>query len=183
MDIWINDYIFWFTFRSNGKRISLVLIKRKPEVITLRNTNQIINLDGVQIMALTIVQNVVQQNQPNSDSQEGKKMLRNAPFNLFLDDFIRTNANHDNDGYTLFASNLDLIDKKLFLSYLVDLEDYEDFIANDTRIQEAIKDYKEEMQYLIDQRIDEVYHEDMEEMGLVLCQHRDNGEFYYQRRI
>jgi len=133
-------------------------------------------------MANTIVQNSFVQNQSKYSSKDGDKNMLRKAFRTFLDSIIRENATHRDDCYNLFASDLSYYDKKMFMTYLITPDDYEDFTSNSVREREAIKEYEKEMQYLIDDRINDLYHEDMREMGLVLNQHRDNGEFYYTQR-
>ena len=91
-------------------------------------------------------------------SMEGKKMLRRA-FNQFLDPIIYSDAVKRFDCYYLFVDTLSHEDKRMLLSYLVDIEDFEDYTKNPTREREAFKEYKFEMQVLIDMRIDEIAHE------------------------
>lgn len=95
-------------------------------------------------------------------SMEGKNMLRKA-FNIFLDDLILDNASRHSDYFSLFACDLPYADKKSFLSHLVTIDDYE-YYTKDFHIErEALKEYESEMQYLINQRIDDLYFEYQEE--------------------
>ncbi len=103
-------------------------------------------------------------------------------YHSFIQNIIRENAKHSKDGYTLFASDLPLEDKIIFLSHILEAEDYEDALANPIRTQEYIKDHLSLMQQIIDTEIDDVYHDDMREMGMCLNSHSDNGEIYYYRR-
>lgn len=92
------------------------------------------------------------------NSTDGKHMLRQA-FNSFLDTVILENATKRFDCWYLFAINLPQEDKKLFLSYLVDIDDYADFTSNPVRERAAFKEYEPEMQYLINKRIDDLCHD------------------------
>jgi hypothetical protein len=131
------------------------------------------------MISKTIAQRVNKSQDRVFNSKEGESVTGNI-FKKFISNLIREHAIHKNDGYQLTVDDLPYQEKKHFLSHLVDIDDYEYFIKNKTRELEAIKDYKDEMQYFINCNIDEIYHEDMQEMGMVLCHHRDNGEFYYR---
>lgn len=131
-------------------------------------------------MAMPNIQNssIVKQTKSSKDGR--LTMLRDA-FHTFLDSLIRNNAKHKSDCYSLFANSLSYDDQKLFLSYLVVPDDYEYYTATPTRTREVLKDYHDDMQFLINDRIDDLYREDMEEMGMRLCRHSDNNEIYYIR--
>lgn len=127
------------------------------------------------MISVTIAQRKPVNQEIFSNSKEGDRKLR-----AFLANLIREYAIHKNDGYYLSASDLPYQEKKQFLSHLVHIDDYEYFIKNKTREVEAIKEYEDEMQHFIDCAKDDIYHEDMQEMGFYLCQHKDNGECYYR---
>jgi hypothetical protein len=129
----------------------------------------------------TILQPRVIKQDDNFSSMDGDKNLLGKVFRNFLDNLIREYAAHSNNAYNLFACNLPYEEKKQFLSYLTIIEDYEYFTSNPTRERIALTEYESEMQYLIDDRIDEIYHEDMREMGLTLSCHKDNGECFYYK--
>ena len=76
-------------------------------------------------------------------------------YNIFLRNLIRDNCEHENDGYTLNVKDLLDIDKRLFLSYLIDLSDYEGI-----GLEALMLEYGHEMQDEIDSHIDEIYAED-----------------------
>lgn len=130
--------------------------------------------------ALRIVQNSFVQNQPVSNSMEGEKNMLGREFRHFLDDLIRSNATYKHGCYQLYACDLAYEDKKIFLTYLVTPEDYEDYIENSNRERVALEEYEGEMQYLINDRIDDIWHEDMQEMGRTLCHCNQTGEPYYR---
>jgi hypothetical protein len=130
--------------------------------------------------ALRIVQNSFVQNQPISNSTEGEKNMLGRVFHSFLDDLIRSNAKYKHGAYELFACDLPYEDKKIFLSWICSAEDYEDYISNPTRERVAIAEYEDFMQRLIDENIDDVWHEDMQEMGRTLCHCKQTGEPYYR---
>lgn len=112
-------------------------------------------------------------------AKEGTNMRRTVPENIFIRDLIRTNAKYSGDGCSLFVCDLDKQDKKLLLSYMVSAEDYEYALSSPSRLDAMLVEYAKDMQSAINALLDDVYHEDMEEMGLVLCHHHDNNEPYW----
>lgn len=110
---------------------------------------------------------------------EDKNMLGQA-FRNTLDRIIRDNYDYKDGCYHLFACDLPNEDKRLLLSYLTSLEDFEYFTENFTRELESYKEFEPEMQYLINDRIDDIWHEDMQEMGRILNHDKNNGEPYYR---
>jgi hypothetical protein len=99
----------------------------------------------------------------------------------FVKSLIHENAHYHQGGFSLVVSSLSRIEKKLFLSYIVDLSEYEWLCENDNRLYAAFDEYKAEMQSLIDHYIDDVWHETMQESGLTMGTHKDNGEIYYYK--
>ena len=85
-------------------------------------------------------------------------MLRSA-FHSFLDNIILENATRNSDYWSLGSKDIPYHDKKIFLSYLTTPDDFEYFTASPIRERLALEEYEKEMQYLIDERIDDVYHE------------------------
>jgi hypothetical protein len=107
-------------------------------------------------------------NQYFSAIQDGSKNMAKRILSNFINSLIRENAKHNDDSYSLFVSDLEPIDKKIFLSHLVSADEFEDYSANETRMSAAIKEYEEEMQFFVNENIDQVYHEDMRELGLTM---------------
>ncbi len=97
-----------------------------------------------------------------SNFKDEKRNVMDA-FKSFLDEIILAHAKKHNDHWSLFVCDLSHGEKKIFLSYMVDLDTYEDLTANFHRELEAIKEYAPEMQHYIDVRIDDFYHEYMED--------------------
>jgi hypothetical protein len=116
-----------------------------------------------------------------NDKQYATEGTMNAFYN-FVHEIIREHATHRQDSYYLRADQLPLADQIIFLSHILDASDYQDALENPIRTQEYIKEHLSLMQQIIDTEIDQVYHDDMKEMGLCLNYHRDNGEMYYYRR-
>jgi hypothetical protein len=112
---------------------------------------------------MSIVQNSFIKDQLNS--KDGKLYMLRQGFHHFLDSIIREHAEVSEDGYSLSAHLLPYEDKKLFLTYLVVPEDYEYLTENPLRERLAILDHEPAMQYMINDRIDDLYHEDMRELS------------------
>jgi hypothetical protein len=96
-------------------------------------------------------------------------------------------ADEMDEGYYLRAKDLPDAEKKILLCYAVDcMELYEDFIQNPTRLQAAYREYEKEMQYWIDEVIDDVYQDYVTERkfdcGYQRERHEDNGEVYWISR-
>lgn len=100
----------------------------------------------------------------------------------FVKSLIHENAHYHQGGFSLVVSSLSRIEKKLFLSYIVEPSEYEWLCENDARLYAAFDEYKAEMQSLIDHYIDDVWHEAMQERGLTMGTYKDNGEIYYYKR-
>ena len=105
-----------------------------------------------------------------------RRMVKN-----FVQSLVHENAHYHNGGFTLHVSSLSRIDKKLFLSYIVDTGEYEWLCENDARLYAAFDEYKKDMQTLIDLYIDDIWHETMQEKGLTMGTYKDNGEIYYYK--
>ncbi len=131
-------------------------------------------------MVSSILQNSFVLNQQDS-SKDGEKNMLGKAFRSYLDSVIRENCCYHNGCYSLYAYDIPYEDKKILLSYLVSPEDFEDLTSNATRERVAFADYEDDMQFLIDNRINDLWHEDMQEMGLHACSYQDNGEIFYTR--
>lgn len=101
----------------------------------------------------------------NADAWRDKQKKENRAREVFVKTLINDNATYTADGFSLWASDLHHSDKKLFLSYIVSVDEYEWLCESDSRLQEGFKEYEEEMQSLINKYQDEVWHEVMREMG------------------
>lgn len=113
-------------------------------------------------------------------SKDGEKNMLGKAFRVTLDNIIRENCDYKDGCYHLFACDLPTHDKRILLSYLTSLEDFEFFTENFTRELETYKEFEPEMQYLINNRIDDLWHEDMREMGNFLNHDQNTGEPFYK---
>lgn len=125
-------------------------------------------------MSFVNIQNIAATNQADKDDSMFKKI-----FYRFLDELIRENYTYDRYSCTLSTSSLHFDDKKMFLTFLISPDEYQDYAQNETRLREAINEYDDYMQHLIDDRISDIWHEDMDEMGACLTRCADNGEMRY----
>lgn len=112
----------------------------------------------------------------SKEANLSKRMLFN-----FVDDVIREYGKPRDNTYYLFVQELPQSVKRIFLSHLDTEGEYEYLISNPIREVEAFKEYQDIMQSYINERIDDVYREDMEEMGYHLRHYPDNNDIYYQR--
>lgn len=97
-----------------------------------------------------------------------------------ISDLIRSNAKYSNGCYKLWVSDLSFDDQKLLLSCIKDPSDYEWACEDAHRLQTVIAESKPSMQLAINELIDDVWHEDMQEMGRTLCHCNQTGEPYYR---
>lgn len=118
--------------------------------------------------------------QYKSVTKDGDFINKPQSFVNLVHEIIRDNVEFSNDGYSLFVSSLSKIEKQLLLSYILEISDYEYYLTNNL-LDAAISEYEKELQAAIDNEIDQVWHEDMQEMGLHLNRHNDNNEIYYTR--
>ena len=129
--------------------------------------------------ATSTIQNRTTVNQETFNSKDGENMFSKT-FRVLIDQIIRENAKYDNGCYSLFACDLPQYDKRLLLSYLIPIEDYEVYIKDSYKERAAFIEHEDEMQYLINDRINDVWHEDMQEMDRTLCHCGQTGEPYYR---
>lgn len=90
--------------------------------------------------------------------------MKSRSFDNFVNNLIRENGNYTRDGFSLFAGDLPDFEKKIFLSYLVGPLTFEDLTENHFRTKEAFIEYEPEMQFAINEHLDECFHAYMDEM-------------------
>lgn len=128
---------------------------------------------------MTSLYNCVSRNQVVVAAKEGSSMVKKR-IEVFVDDLIREYADHKSDGYYLSVCDIPHEVLKVYLSVFVSPNDYEYYAEDPVRLNLAIKDYKHEMQYFINKRLDVVYYEDMDELGLHFKQ-LNNGDAIWDR--
>lgn len=89
-------------------------------------------------------------------------------FHCYIKELIRDKARHGREGYVLFAEELHIEDQAEFLSYLIDANAYDYYMRYPVLLKAACDIRLKQMQKYIDSYIDDVFHEDMEEMGFYL---------------
>lgn len=115
-------------------------------------------------------------------TMDGCSKMEVKAFTAFIRSLIREKAIHNSDSYSLLVCDLDRSEKRIFLSYLVSAEDLEWFEETESRLEAGFLEYKKDMQYLINEQIDDVYHEDMEEMSEHLYRPMTAQDHYGVRR-
>lgn len=103
-----------------------------------------------------------------------------SAYREFLKDLINENAKYKNGSFELDIKDVSLDDKKIFLSYL-DIDEYEAYCRRPSLLAHAIADHEEKMQAEINYVIDDVFHENMEEMGYVLKVVDRNRDYYWSK--
>jgi len=104
-----------------------------------------------------------------------------ATINL-IHNIIREYGIYSDGNYSIDVDHLSYGDKKLLMSHLLDLSDYEWAIGNLYRFFAMYDENKEHLQCALDSECFTVYRENMEEMGMTLNRHYDNGEIYWTRK-
>lgn len=99
----------------------------------------------------------------NADAWREKEKSERRAREVFVKTLINDNATRTQDGLSLFVTDLHPSDKKLFLSYIVSIEEYEWLCSSPSLLQEAFADYEEEMQSLINKHLDDVWHDFLED--------------------
>lgn len=67
---------------------------------------------------------------------------------------------HPVDGYSVNLNDLDLSDKKILLSHILDSGEYEFALSSPTIFNAVFQEYSPVIQKLVDERCEEVWHED-----------------------
>lgn len=138
-------------------------------------------------MAIASVSNFYTNKQDQSTVKDDGKMdiTRNIILH-FARDLVRDHAEEMEEGYYLRAKDLPLSEKKILLSYAVEcIELYEDLIQSPNTLEAAFIEYDKEMQYWIDEVIQDEFQDKFEsrmhEAGMSCHHHSDNGEAFWVR--
>lgn len=121
----------------------------------------------------------VSQTVQNSQLQKGNNII-NRSFSYCLERIAREYGHSNNQEWSINIQSIDLSDKKLLLSHILDSEDYEWCCYSAIRTESM---FRENLEYIEDHLSDvceQVYHSYMTEMGLVCDRYQDNGEIYYR---
>jgi hypothetical protein len=116
------------------------------------------------------------------DAKEGIFTMTGLSRTRFIHSIIREYAHYDDGSYSLDINILSLSDKRLLISHFADAEEYEFSNESPTKTEVIFKEYESHMQSAVDDECFTVYKENMEEMGMVMNRHHDNGEAYWVRR-
>lgn len=116
-----------------------------------------------------------------SAAKDSSYPMQTNAFKNLVHEIIRDNVEFSNEGYYLCAHKLSKIEKRQLLKHIISAEDFEYYDQEESLMDAAVADCERDLQAAIDSEIDQVWHEDMQEMGLYLSRHYDNGEIYYTR--
>ena len=101
---------------------------------------------------------------------------------IYVTDIILEYAKRNADHWVLYADELPYQERKIFLSKLISANQYADFTSNHVREQAAIDEYLDEMQWHINDRIDEVFEDHMDDCGMRKLNCHNTGEVLWIRR-
>jgi len=99
-----------------------------------------------------------------------------------LHNVIREYGKYDGVNYSVSLSEIDLADRKLLLSHILDSGEYEWAMKSSSRINAYFDENRKHIQNLIDNECQEVYQEDMEEMGMHSSRDASSNELMWERR-
>jgi hypothetical protein len=116
------------------------------------------------------------------DSREGIFTMQGIALQRLVHNLIREYGVAAYNTFSVDFRDLSLSDKRIFLSYVTDSEEYSDACENETRLVECIAEHEKVMQELLDEECFTVYCEEMEEAGRILCRHPNNDEVIFSIR-
>lgn len=115
-------------------------------------------------------------------TKEGIYTMKGINLTKLLHNLIREYGKYCDGSYAIDPLHFLLVDKKLILSYVTDdVEEYEWACETPNRIEVVFNEYLPLIQKLLDSECEEVYAENMEEMGMVRFNHSNNNESYWIR--
>lgn len=114
------------------------------------------------------------------------KVHQDVSFRHFVKDLVNEHGVYQSyngmlEGLYVNVYALPMHDKRILLSHMVDADEYEALSKTLGGIKIAIDELSDEMQDILNARAAEVFAEKMEEMGAVMYQHSDNGDYYWTR--
>lgn len=124
-------------------------------------------------------------NQFTSIKQEARKgdlTRKEFSFTKLIHNIVREYGVYVCGSYCVDLDKLSKGDVKLLVSHVISAEDYEDACKSDTYLKEMFLEVRKYLEKLIDLECDQVYRENMEEMGMVCMSHPDNNESYWVHR-
>lgn len=116
------------------------------------------------------------------DATEGVFTVDRNSFKRLLRAIISEHGTYNHGALHVCAHALPMAEKKLILSYLLDLDDYTRAHESNAFFEAIFEEHYSHIQSLLDEKCDEVYHDAMYEMGMMKHTFHDNGEIYYTRR-
>lgn len=115
------------------------------------------------------------------DTKEGVFTMSSIGMKRALQGALHEHGEYQQGRLHLDARDLPLADRKLLLSYLLDLSDYNRTVASPAYLEAVYKEHLSTIQSLLDDESTEVYHDCMNEMGMVKHTHSNNGETYWTK--
>ncbi len=108
--------------------------------------------------------------------QEGGKSMEGISLSVLINGLITDYGNFRQGRMWVDSDRLTSTEKKLILSYFVDVDDYEYATLNNARLEALYIEHQSEIQSRIDEKCDHIYYDMMRSNGAKPVRHRDNGE-------
>lgn len=116
------------------------------------------------------------------DARDGIFTMNGLSLTRLVHNIIREYGSYQGGTYYVDARTLNNSDKKLILSHVAEYDDYKTSCESQHALEAIYLENLSYVQSLIDENCDEVYSDDMEELGLCRYRHADNGESFWVRR-
>lgn len=126
--------------------------------------------------------NIHQLHSIKQDAKEGIYTMKGIALTNLLHTLIREYGTYHDGSYSVDPKTFSCPDMRLILSHVLDSGEYEWASFNNERLEAVYMQTINIIQNLLDSESYAVYCEDMEEMGMVKNNHRDNGEVYWVQR-
>lgn len=107
--------------------------------------------------------------------------LSEKQLDVFIRDLIDEYSINRHTHYELFVSNLPFSIQKLFLSHVLDTDEYVWSIENNTRLERVLAENKPYLQSLIDNVAEERFADHMQDAGFKAYHHEDNNDVYWAK--
>lgn len=125
---------------------------------------------------------IQQINSIKQDRQDGIYTMQGITRTRLIHRIIREYGQYDGVNYSVKLSEIDLNDRAEMLYHVLEDYEYRWCLISDKRINKMFDEHEKYIDELIEMECQDVYREDMEEMGMSLQRHSDNNEEYWIRR-
>jgi hypothetical protein len=112
----------------------------------------------------------------------GRLTVQGLAFTRLVHRIIREYGQYHDGSFSVWMSDIDMSDRRILLSHITNAEEYEEICASTEATEAYWNENEEYIQNLVDAECDQVYREDMEEMGMMCLHHQDNNEKFWIRR-